>query len=84
MHAEHLEDDNSSLMPLTTCMQPPEKQQLFKGNTLLEDAKKLAELKVENDDVLAVTYMQEGADGGCTHASTTSTLHPSTVPYRYW
>lgn len=40
--------------------QPPEKQQLHKNSTLLEDAKKLAELKVENDDVLAVTLMQDG------------------------
>ena len=40
--------------------QPPEKQQLFKQNTLLEDAKKLADLKVENDDILAVTFMQDG------------------------
>eukprot|EP00200_Dunaliella_tertiolecta_P019086 CAMPEP_0202405868 /NCGR_PEP_ID=MMETSP1128-20130828/7366_1 /ASSEMBLY_ACC=CAM_ASM_000463 /TAXON_ID=3047 /ORGANISM="Dunaliella tertiolecta, Strain CCMP1320" /LENGTH=148 /DNA_ID=CAMNT_0049010579 /DNA_START=127 /DNA_END=574 /DNA_ORIENTATION=- len=31
--------------------QPPEKQQLFKGTQLLEDARKLAEAKVENDDV---------------------------------
>ncbi|KAG1678871.1 hypothetical protein FOA52_003539 [Chlamydomonas sp. UWO 241] len=37
--------------------QPPEKQQLLKGTTVLEDAKKLADLKIENDDVLAVTFM---------------------------
>ena len=41
-------------------MQPPERQQLYKNNTVLEDAKKLAELKVENDDILAVTFMQGG------------------------
>jgi len=40
--------------------QPPERQQLLKETTVLEDAKKLADLKVENDDVLAVTFMQEG------------------------
>mmetsp|Transcript_19766 Transcript_19766/g.58651 ORF Transcript_19766/g.58651 Transcript_19766/m.58651 type:complete len:95 (+) Transcript_19766:91-375(+) len=39
--------------------QPPERQQLLKETTVLEDAKKLADLKVENDDVLAVTFMQE-------------------------
>mmetsp|Transcript_30945 Transcript_30945/g.63853 ORF Transcript_30945/g.63853 Transcript_30945/m.63853 type:complete len:95 (+) Transcript_30945:64-348(+) len=39
--------------------QPPEKQQLLKDTTVLEDAKKLADLKVENDDVLAVTFMQD-------------------------
>ena len=41
-------------------MQPPERQQLYKNSTVLEDAKKLAELKVENDDILAVTFMQGG------------------------
>jgi transcription elongation factor B subunit 2 len=40
--------------------QPPEKQQLHKSTTLLDDSKKLAELKVENDDVLAVTFLQDG------------------------
>lgn len=40
--------------------QPPEKQQLLKGSLVLEDAKKLADLKVENDDVIALTFMQEG------------------------
>lgn len=39
--------------------QSPEKQQLHKGSVLLEDAKKLADLKVENDDVLSVTFMQD-------------------------
>mmetsp|Transcript_2449 Transcript_2449/g.4107 ORF Transcript_2449/g.4107 Transcript_2449/m.4107 type:complete len:90 (+) Transcript_2449:197-466(+) len=39
--------------------QPPEKQQLFKNNVPLEDAKKLADLRVENDDVLALTFLQD-------------------------
>ncbi|KAK9824295.1 hypothetical protein WJX72_009223 [[Myrmecia] bisecta] len=39
--------------------QPPESQRLYKGATLLEDAKKLADLKVENDDIIALTYLQE-------------------------
>eukprot|EP00798_Chlamydomonas_sp_ICE-L_P021947 gene21947-28993_t len=39
--------------------QSPENQQLFKNGTLLEDAKKLSELKIENEDVLAATFMQE-------------------------
>ncbi|KAJ9505693.1 hypothetical protein QJQ45_024222 [Haematococcus lacustris] len=38
--------------------QPPENQQLLKGTMLLEDAKKIAEMKVENDDILALTLMQ--------------------------
>ncbi|KAL3147745.1 hypothetical protein ABBQ32_002485 [Trebouxia sp. C0010 RCD-2024] len=36
--------------------QGPETQRLYLGKTMLEDAKQLAELKVENDDVLALTY----------------------------
>jgi transcription elongation factor B subunit 2 len=43
-----------------TACQPPEKQQLLKGSLVLEDAKKLADLKVENDDVVALTLMNEG------------------------
>lgn len=39
--------------------QSPESQQLFKNGTLMEDAKKLSDLKVENEDVLAVTFIQE-------------------------
>ncbi|KAF5830190.1 ubiquitin-related domain-containing protein [Dunaliella salina] len=39
--------------------QPPEKQQLFKGTQLLEDARKLAEAKVENDDVIAMVFQQD-------------------------
>ncbi|KXZ49506.1 hypothetical protein GPECTOR_21g732 [Gonium pectorale] len=38
--------------------QPPESQQLHKGQTVLDDAKKLIDLKVENDDVLALCYLQ--------------------------
>lgn len=44
-------------------LQPPERQQLHKGNSVLDDAKKLAELKVENDDILALCFLQ---DGTCT------------------
>ncbi len=40
--------------------QQPESQQLLKENFVLEDAKKLNDLKVENDDVLALTFMQPG------------------------
>lgn len=36
--------------------QAPEAQRLYLGKSMLEDAKQLAELKVENDDVLALTY----------------------------
>jgi len=38
--------------------QAPESQQLFKGGHLLEDAKKLAELKVENDEVIGLALAQ--------------------------
>ncbi|KAG2483485.1 hypothetical protein HYH03_017667 [Edaphochlamys debaryana] len=38
--------------------QPPESQQLWKGQAVLEDARKLMDLKVENDDVLALCYLQ--------------------------
>lgn len=49
------------------CLQPPDKVQLHKqsGNgsyEQLEDSKKLADLKVENDDIVAMCYMQEGRD----------------------
>jgi transcription elongation factor B subunit 2 len=47
-------------VPTKFSNQPPEKQQLFKNNMLLEDAKKLADLKIENDDVLAVAFQQDG------------------------
>ena len=40
--------------------QAPETQRLYLGKTMLEDAKQLAELKVENDDVLALTYQLTG------------------------
>lgn len=45
---------------LPCLLQPPEKQQLFKGTQLLEDARKLAEAKVENDDVIAMVFQQDG------------------------
>jgi transcription elongation factor B subunit 2 len=45
-------------------LQPPEKQQLLKDDVVLEDAKKLSDLKVENEDTLALTFQQEG---GCTN-----------------
>mmetsp|Transcript_3097 Transcript_3097/g.6966 ORF Transcript_3097/g.6966 Transcript_3097/m.6966 type:complete len:111 (+) Transcript_3097:304-636(+) len=34
----------------------PEDQRLLKDDTPLEDAKSLAEYRIENDDVLALTY----------------------------
>lgn len=36
--------------------QMPEEQRLLKDDTPLEDAKSLAEYRIENDDVLALTY----------------------------
>uniref|UniRef100_A0A061RKD2 Ubiquitin-like protein n=1 Tax=Tetraselmis sp. GSL018 TaxID=582737 RepID=A0A061RKD2_9CHLO len=41
------------------CEQPPENQQLFKDEVKLDDARRLAEVHVENDDVLALTLMKE-------------------------
>lgn len=56
----------SSNFPPLPPPQPPEKLQLFinKNAQLLEDAKKLAEAKVENDDILALAIMQEGRCSG--------------------
>jgi hypothetical protein len=49
------------------CLQSPDKLQLLKETREasgqyqpLDDAKKLAELKVENDDVVALAYLKEG------------------------
>jgi hypothetical protein len=41
-------------------LQPPDQLQLWKEEALLEDAKKLAELKIENDDVVAMCYQTAG------------------------
>eukprot|EP00891_Asterochloris_glomerata_P003937 jgi/Astpho2/3937/e_gw1.00063.222.1_t len=41
--------------------QPLESQRLYKDGTLLEDARKLADLKIENDDVLALTFNVGGS-----------------------
>jgi hypothetical protein len=42
-------------------LQSPDQLQLWKEEALLEDAKKLAELKIENDDVVAMCYQTAGA-----------------------
>jgi len=42
------------------CLQPPDQQQLRKDGAALEDARKLAELRIENDDVLALCFKLEG------------------------
>ncbi|KAG7669510.1 putative Polyubiquitin-B [Nannochloris sp. 'desiccata'] len=39
--------------------QAPERQQLYKDGTLLEDDRSLAELKVETDDALTLVLQQE-------------------------
>ncbi|KAI3435563.1 hypothetical protein D9Q98_001628 [Chlorella vulgaris] len=41
---------------------PAADQQLYKEGVLLEDDKTLAELRVENDDELAVAYRSEGGE----------------------
>lgn len=46
--------------PVSLPWQPQESQRLYKDTTVLEDGKSLADLKVENDDVLGLTYKQEG------------------------
>lgn len=65
-------------LPDTYChpsvTQPPEELALLKGNSMLDDAKKLNELKVENDDVLALCY----ATGGKAHTRTCT----SSLPFR--
>ncbi len=40
--------------------QAPDKQRLFKGSIQLEDSKKLADMQIGNDDVLAMTFCQPG------------------------
>ena len=42
-------------------LQPLELQRLYKDGTLLQDARKLADLKIENDDILALTYNVGGS-----------------------
>ena len=41
-------------------IQAPDKQRLYKGSTQLEDSKKLADMQIGNDDVLAMTFCQPG------------------------
>lgn len=48
-----------------TNLQPPDQLQLWKEEAVLDDAKKLADLKVENDDVLALCYATEGESELC-------------------
>jgi hypothetical protein len=49
--------------PLILCLlQPPDQLQLWKDQVVLEDAKKLADLKVENDDVVVMCYQNAGAN----------------------
>ena len=40
--------------------QGPAMQRLYLGKSMLEDAKQLADLKVENDDVLGLAFQQPG------------------------
>lgn len=46
--------------PLLLALQTPDKQRLFKGAMQLEDSKKLAEMQIGNDDILAMTFCQAG------------------------
>jgi hypothetical protein len=45
---------------LFTSSQPPDQLQLWKEEVVLEDAKKLADLKVENDDIVVMCYQDAG------------------------
>ena len=54
---------------LLPCLQPAEDQRLYKEGVLLEDSKSLAELKVENDDELAVAYRTQGKHSTAQHSS---------------
>ena len=58
-----------ALLPHT--LQSPEQQQLSKDGVVLEDAKKLADLKIENEDILAVVFAQEGGCGQYMHDGST-------------
>ena len=49
--------------PARLSPQLPEEQRLLKDDTPLEDAKSLAEYRIENDDVLALTYKLPGKRG---------------------
>lgn len=46
-------------------LQPPDQLQLWKEEVVLEDAKKLADLKVENDDVLTLCHALPGGGECC-------------------
>jgi hypothetical protein len=51
----------SRSLALGLVLQPPENQRLYKDEVPLEDARRLAELHIENDDILALTFLKEGA-----------------------
>jgi hypothetical protein len=55
-------------------LQPPDKVQLCKGSSPLEDAKRLSDLKIENDDIIGMCFVQPG---GARRSRTTRTLHSS-------
>lgn len=68
--------DNSPL----TYVQPPESQMLYKDEAPLEDARRLAELHVENDDILALTFLQEGRVQICYTPTHLCTNHAPPIP----
>lgn len=69
------------------CLQPPDKVQLHKqlangAYEQLDDAKKLADLKVENDGVVAMCYMQEGEQlRGLQHAKGVRVMSATHAPH---
>lgn len=48
------------VFPSCRRVQPPDQLQLWKEEVVLEDAKKLADLKVENDDIVVMCYQDAG------------------------
>ena len=59
--------------------QAPETQRLYLGKNMLEDAKQLAELKVEIDDVLALTYQLTGNQDCFSHDITCIWLDDASI-----
>jgi hypothetical protein len=60
--------------------QPPDKVQLCKGSSPLEDAKRLSDLKIENDDIIGMCFVQAGTASssvGWAHAATAATRRMS-------
>lgn len=61
LHVEPTDTISSVKAKLQDLLQEaPERQQLYKDGTLLEDDRSLAELKIETDDALTLVLQQDG------------------------